>query len=96
MKFTCPHCRQPALSLWQKYTAGYWRWVSCVHCHYQLSANPIILALLQMLYVWVLMTFAYLAISFSSAYILWGSLAWLVMDTCNVFFVPLSYQKPKT
>lgn len=89
--FPCPHCEQSAVSIKDKYLLGIWLTRRCRNCAARLSANPIVLAIIDMLYVWNILWFGVLYFFDSDPYnFLYMAIAWLFLDIMNVAFVPLS------
>lgn len=96
MKFDCPKCNKKSLSVWEKYRTSIWLWVACPNCGTRLSANPIILALFFMAYIWVLAFFTFLFLTNTEGSIMTSILfflVWLIVDALNVTLTPLSYHK---
>ncbi len=95
MKFCCPHCKKPTLSLKQKYLTGKWREVYCPECGGRICAQPIVLAVLSFFYTWDVMLFGYVALA-KHSWFYFGVLAtgWLVLDLLNLT-CPVSRMRPK-
>lgn len=94
--FSCPCCEQARLSWSHKWRLGYWQLLRCPHCKTLLSAHPLALALWHVVYVWVMMFFAYLLAYYSAYYIFAALLVWVALDTLNVLVIPIKFQKLKT
>lgn len=96
MKFECPHCNQPTLSLKQKYLTGKWLEVTCPGCGGRVCAQPIILAALSFFYVWDVMLFGYVAAAKQSLLFIGVLVAgWIVLDLFNLS-CPLSRMRRKS
>lgn len=95
MRFTCPHCQQPTISLKQKYIAGKWLEIYCPACGGRICAQPIILAVLSFFYTWDVMLFGYVAVA-KQSWLYLGVLlgGWLLLDLLNLG-CPLSRMRPK-
>jgi hypothetical protein len=95
MKFPCPHCKNPTISIGKKYLAGKWLDVYCDECGGRSCSQPIILAVFYFLYVWDVMLFGYVAILKQSwFYLMVLIVGWIILDLFN-FSVPLVAMKKK-
>lgn len=95
MKFICPHCQQPTISLKQKFLTGKWMEVFCSQCGGRICAQPVILAVLYFFYVWDVSLFGYVGIA-KQEWLYLGILVagWIILDAFNLS-CPLSRMKPK-
>ena len=95
MKFNCPHCKKPTISLQQKYLAGKWLDIYCKECSGRICAQPILLAILYFFYTWDVMLFGYVAIlKHSWMYVGILIAGWITLDLFNLT-LPLSRMRPK-
>lgn len=96
MKFECPHCNKPTISLKQKYLTGKWLETHCPDCGGRICAQPIILAVLSFFYVWDVMLFGYVAAAKQSLLYIGILVAgWIILDLFNLS-CPLSRMRSKT
>lgn len=94
--FPCPRCREDCISCKDKYLAGLWRTIGCSRCGAKLCANPWILMVLHMTYVWNVLWF-YGLYHFGGDPINFAYMAigWVVLDVLNVLLVPLSVMRQR-
>ncbi len=92
MKYPCPKCEQPGVSLKNKYRLGYMQDTFCEHCNVRLSANPWFLVPFSLVYMWVLAICAFLYVfeSVGMMAVAYAVIAWLVVDALNVMLIPMT------
>jgi hypothetical protein len=96
VKFACPHCKQPTISLKQKLLAAKWIDVYCAACGGRSCAFPILMAVLYFFLVWDFMLFGYVAYLKHSGFYVGVMIAgWLFLELCGIF-IPLAAMKPKS
>ena len=94
--FQCPRCREESISYKDKYRAGLWQTITCPRCHARLCANPWILMLLHMVYVWnVVWFYGLYHFEHNAIYFAFMAVGWLVLDVLNLQLVPLSVMRNK-
>lgn len=94
--YDCPNCKQASIPVKDKYFAGIWRIIHCESCGARLCANPYLMVLGWMIYVWAAAWFgfwAYLTGSFTPLIYLLP--VWLFLDFLNINLMPLSVMRPK-
>lgn len=94
--FTCPKCKEESIPFRDKYFASIWMNIYCSNCGARLCAEPIIMALLYFVYVWLAAWFIMWALAEES----WVPIAWLIplwaaVDFLNVWYMPLMVMRPK-
>lgn len=92
MKFPCPKCEQPGISVKDKYRLSYWCEAYCSHCRARVSANPWFLAPYSLVYMWAMATcaFIYLFQDAGMMAFVYAAVAWVVIDFLNVVLIPMS------
>ena len=91
--YTCPHCKQPTVTLKQKYLAGKWIDVHCSGCGGRSCQYPVLMAVLYFLYIWDLMLFGYVAyLKQSWEYVVVTLVGILVLDAISLY-IPLAAMK---
>ena len=95
-QYPCPSCKTDAIPLVDKYRAGMWREIRCPHCQARLCAQPWVLMVAWILYVWVAAWFGFWAwLDHSLLPLLYMILPWLLLDFLNVSYMPLSVLRPR-
>ncbi|NOY62982.1 MAG: hypothetical protein GXP10_07515 [Gammaproteobacteria bacterium] len=93
-QYCCPRCQQQTIPLKEKYKTSYWFLTQCANCSSTISANPIILAIVDVVYVWVAVTFCSMVYFQQSLIpILYLIVVWLILDFLNVHYMALSIVK---
>lgn len=97
MKFyDCPSCKQATIPVKDKYFAGIWRIIHCEGCGARLCANPYLMALGWMIYIWAAAWFGFWAyLTHSLAPLIYLVPVWLFLDFLNINLMPLSIMRPK-
>ena len=90
----CPHCKEPAISWWDKYKAAKWSLITCSKCHGVSCSYPYLLVFYTMLYVWDVLLFGVLAYIQSAWYLLVLVVLWVILDYFSLY-LPLSAMKRK-
>jgi len=95
-QYPCPNCKTGAIPLTEKYRAGMWRVIHCPNCRARLCAQPWLLMLASMIYVWVAAWFGFWAwLDRSILPLIYLIPAWLMLDYLNITYMPLSVLRPK-
>lgn len=91
MKYPCPKCEQPGISLKNKYRLGYMQDTHCEHCDARISANPWFLVPFSLIYMWALAicAFLYMFEGAGAMVIVYVVGAWLLIDALNVMLIPM-------
>ena len=91
----CPHCKEAAISWWQKYKAAKWALVQCPKCGGPACSQPFILVFYTMLYVWDVMLFGYLFyLTREIGYLITLIVFWIILDIFSLY-LPISAMKRK-
>jgi len=95
MKFPCPKCEQPGVSIAGKYRMAYWREAHCSHCNARLCANPWFLAPFSLVYMWLLAAcaFVYMFESVGAMAVVYAVIGWVVIDALNLVLIPMSVMR---
>jgi len=94
--FKCPHCGKDTISLAQKYRLGYWLTHICSNCSGRSSANPYLLAVLSLAYMWDVLWFTTMYLyTHKPMHLLYMVIGWLIIDAINIQFMPLSRLKKR-
>ena len=89
--FICPNCKEHSIPLRDKYKAGMWRVIHCGHCRARLCAQPWVLAIGSMFYVWAMAWFGFWSfLEHSLVPLLYLIPVWLILDFLNIQLMPLS------
>lgn len=95
-QFTCPSCKKESIPLVDKYRAGMWRVIHCPDCGARLCAQPWLMMLGSMIYLWVAAWFGFWAwLDHSILPLLYLVPAWLLLDYLNINYMPLAPLRPK-
>ena len=97
MKFPCPKCEQPGVSLKEKYRLGYMRDTHCEHCNVRLSANPWFLVPFSLVYMWALAVcaFLYMFEGIGGMAVVYAVVAWVVVDMLNIMLIPMKIMEER-
>lgn len=94
--YPCPNCEKEAIPLADKYRAGMWRVIVCPSCSARLCAQPWLLMLASMIYVWAAAWFGFWAwFEHSLLPLLYLVPVWLLLDFLNIRYMPLSVLRPQ-
>lgn len=94
--FTCPKCEQDTISVKAKYLTGHWFNVYCPACGARLCAEPIITAVVYMLYFWTVAWFVVWAMAEDDwTLALYMIPVWLIIDITSLLYLPLRTLRPK-
>ncbi len=95
-KFHCPRCKQPTLSMKDKYLIGWWKTANCGGCGARITAYPILLMIYSFLYVWNIIWWVGMAqFNDSLHYLIYMAVIWLLLDFFNIQLIPLAAMKDK-
>jgi DNA-directed RNA polymerase subunit RPC12/RpoP len=95
-RYTCPSCKTESIPLTDKYRAGQWRVIHCPHCNARLCAQPWVLMVGWMIYVWAAAWFGFWAwLEHTWLPLLYLIPVWLLLDFLNVTLMPLAVMRPK-
>lgn len=94
--YKCPSCKQDSIPVKDKYFAGIWRVIHCPDCGARLCANPYLMALGWMIYVWAAAWFGFWAyLNNSLTPLIYLIPVWLFLDFLNINLMPLSVMRAK-
>ncbi len=92
--YTCPRCKKETISWKKKYLAGLWLTIGCDNCEAKLSATPILLGLLHVVYAWnIAWFFSLYYFQRDPTYFVYMVVIWGILDALNVHYIPLSVMK---
>lgn len=92
--FTCPRCQKDTISWKQKYLTNLWRTINCPQCGTRLTALPLVLLIMHMLYVWNVLWFVALYMfgtpTHDPMWFVYMVVVWVVLDVATLNLVPLA------
>lgn len=98
--FTCPRCREDTVSYKDKYLADLWRTIKCPRCGARLTAYPVILLIMHMLYVWNVMWFLGMFMLneplYDPMWFVYMAVVWVILDFLTLQLVPLAALREPT
>ena len=95
-KFACPSCKQPSITVKDKYLAGLWQVIECPNCRARLCAQPIIMAIAYGLYFWAIAWWSFTAyFEHSAEPLIYLVPTWLFLDFLNINLMPLAVMRQK-
>jgi len=88
--FTCPRCHREGISLKNKLLADLWLTIHCSECESSLCSQPWVIAILYVVYTWVVLWFAAMVYyNDSLIYIAYMVVVLAIFETISVLYMPM-------